>query len=338
MSEEKDKDIRLFKEAQTRGNLGFKVAELEKTQITKVFYEQWVDKLTALNKEIEELKDQIAVINVLANAKAVIVPEGKGIFWTNKIEELKLNQTDGTPNQNFIAIRILKDGMNTIGIKIENRFNKIESILREQFCETFLKIMSEDFELRKDKERKEITDNVIKEIIDKLDGEKSGRLLDGKEWYSAGLEVGMKLGKELSDEKPLSICTLKEQRECYSYKTMLCLSPKITTCMHGKTKLEKEKPSEPSDDEAFIFSSERDMKLAQAMNNRLIAKFLDWLENHKKVQKERRDICLMNYRNMKAEGNMPFAQFWWNKTNIYDVIMKEIDKEIEKWQKKRNEH
>lgn len=43
------------------------------------------------------------------------------------------------------------------------------------------------------------------------------------------------------EEKPSSICTLKEQRECYSYKTMFCLSPKITTCMHGKTELEKEK-------------------------------------------------------------------------------------------------
>lgn len=46
---------------------------------------------------------------------------------------------------------------------------------------------------------------------------------------------------EAKTEKPSSICTLIEQRECYSYKTILCLSPKITTCMYGKTELEKEK-------------------------------------------------------------------------------------------------
>ena len=48
---------------------------------------------------------------------------------------------------------------------------EIKEVLREQFCDTFLKIMSEDFELRGDKERKEIMDDLIKEIRKKLDGD-----------------------------------------------------------------------------------------------------------------------------------------------------------------------
>jgi len=35
------------------------------------------------------------------------------------------------------------------------------------------------------------------------------------------------------------ICTPKEQEKCFSFKSILCLSPKITTCMHGKSKLAK---------------------------------------------------------------------------------------------------
>ena len=36
-----------------------------------------------------KIENQIAELRILAKAKAVIVPEGKGIFWTNKIEALE---------------------------------------------------------------------------------------------------------------------------------------------------------------------------------------------------------------------------------------------------------
>ncbi|KKN60512.1 hypothetical protein LCGC14_0531580 [marine sediment metagenome] len=45
--------------------------------------------------------------------------------------------------------------------------------------------------------------------------------------------------KPTDTSKPLSICTLQEQKKCYSSKSILCLHDKITTCLHGKTKLEK---------------------------------------------------------------------------------------------------
>lgn len=301
MSEEKDKDIRLFKEAQTRGNLGLKVAELEKTQITKVFYEQWVDKLTALDKEISEIK---------------------------------LNQTDGTPNQNFIAIRILKDGMNTIGIKIENRFNKIESMLdkyfkyRKTWSELIMKKRKDFFPSALDTWLMISLHKLAKESIKQLDGEKSVT--------SERVRTTTERGK--SDSKPLSICSLKEQRECYSYKTILCLSPKITTCMHGKTKLEKEQPSrdieldpatayargwyeenpssEPSDDkrnwETWNWYKVKELK------NQLISEFLrDWqwgkaFEKHKKS----------HYLRKNCRCGFTLAYWRWFE---------------EKWQKKRNE-
>lgn len=40
---------------------------------------------------LEELQDKVAMNSILANAKSVVVPEGKGIFWTNKIESLERN-------------------------------------------------------------------------------------------------------------------------------------------------------------------------------------------------------------------------------------------------------
>jgi len=38
--------------------------------------------------KFDALEDKVAMNTILGNAKAIIVPEGKGIFWTNKIEEL----------------------------------------------------------------------------------------------------------------------------------------------------------------------------------------------------------------------------------------------------------
>ncbi|KKM22451.1 hypothetical protein LCGC14_1625180 [marine sediment metagenome] len=48
--------------------------------------------------------------------------------------------------------------------------------------------------------------------------------------------------EEEKEPKPQSICTLQEQKKCYTSKSILCLNDKITTCMYSKTKLEK--PSE----------------------------------------------------------------------------------------------
>jgi len=40
---------------------------------------------------ISELEHELKRVEIIANAKAVVVPEGKGIFWTNKISELEKN-------------------------------------------------------------------------------------------------------------------------------------------------------------------------------------------------------------------------------------------------------
>ncbi|KKM50050.1 hypothetical protein LCGC14_1556450 [marine sediment metagenome] len=40
------------------------------------------------------------------------------------------------------------------------------------------------------------------------------------------------------DKKPPSICTLQEQKICFTYNSVFCLYDKITTCMYGKTELE----------------------------------------------------------------------------------------------------
>jgi len=40
---------------------------------------------------ISELEHELKRVEIIATAKAVVVPEGKGIFWTNKISELEKN-------------------------------------------------------------------------------------------------------------------------------------------------------------------------------------------------------------------------------------------------------
>ena len=60
------------------------------------------------------------------------------------------------------------------------KWNLYGEVLREQFCNTFLKIMSEDFDLRGDKERKRIIDDLTKEIIKKLDGDRFKKAEDVK--------------------------------------------------------------------------------------------------------------------------------------------------------------
>lgn len=73
-------------------------------------------------------------------------------------------------------------------VAIIDRIINGEEVLREQFCDTFLKIMSEDFELRGDKERKEIIDDLIKEIRKKFktktkDGEIDVEEMSNKNLY-----------------------------------------------------------------------------------------------------------------------------------------------------------
>jgi len=43
----------------------------------------------AYKERIEELENELKRVEIIATAKAVVVPEGKGIFWTNKIEALE---------------------------------------------------------------------------------------------------------------------------------------------------------------------------------------------------------------------------------------------------------
>ena len=48
-----------------------RISELEKTQITKVFYEQWVDKLTELEKKGKNHNDSIIELRSLIQSNAI---------------------------------------------------------------------------------------------------------------------------------------------------------------------------------------------------------------------------------------------------------------------------
>lgn len=69
----------------------------------------------------------------------------------------------------------------------------------------------------------------------------------------------------------------------------------------------------------------------------LISGFLDFLNKSIERQEERERICRMNWDNLRKEGNLVHAQFWWDKSNVYEVIIKELKEEKEKWKKKANE-
>lgn len=93
------------------------------------------DLLKEANKRISELEETI-VLNTCREITKPYCPmriADLDMIEKNKkqIDVLKLNQTDGTPNQNFIAIHILKNGLTQIGLKSDNWFKKIEDILRE---------------------------------------------------------------------------------------------------------------------------------------------------------------------------------------------------------------
>jgi len=86
--------------------------------------------------KLSELEKKIGDINKTIDNRDII-PKGwaKSIDGYSKLKKqidvLKLNQMDGTPNQNFVAIHILKNGLTQIGLKWDNWTNKIEDILRE---------------------------------------------------------------------------------------------------------------------------------------------------------------------------------------------------------------
>ena len=77
----------------------------------------------------------------------------------------------------------------------------------------------------------------------------NGTLKDGEKLRIENVSGQADLNRPKSgdDSKPSNLCTLKEQKKCTTYNSIFCLSPKITTCMWGRTKLEEKEPTEDYD-------------------------------------------------------------------------------------------
>ena len=90
---------------------------------------------------------------------------------------------------------------------------------------------AEDLNIKARIEKLEVISSKEKEICTIKKGEISLKN-DEKELVSAYYACGE------PKEKPPNICTLKVQAKCLSYNSILCLSPTITTYIHGK--IEKE--------------------------------------------------------------------------------------------------
>lgn len=61
--------------------------------------------------------------------------------------------------------------------------------------------------------------------------------------------------------------------------------------------------------------------------NKLINDFIEIINKFIEKQTKRKETCLMNYENLKKNGNTIHSRFWWDKGNVYSIIIEELEKE-----------
>jgi hypothetical protein len=219
------------------------------------------DLLKEANKRISELEETI-VLNTCREITKPYCPmriADLDMIEKNKkqIDVLKLNQTDGTPNQNFIAIHILKNGLTQIGLKSDNWFKKIEVVLRD---------IGKEFDIHLDKDHGYANGGRVRsrlaKLLEKLDSktekidsetlkkiknlaQEESDFYDKYGYYSFWSDKLKAQRIKNSKKLPAFICALKEQEQCDEEGSMDCLKGNSDgirnnegVCVHSKRELE----------------------------------------------------------------------------------------------------